>query len=156
MATFSYFHPLMKQMIKNDNHYKHYHEWMRIRIDMNCRCEFWIFFKWTVVFDVSVTVLHEIASILLEIVLTVALYLSMGTTQKSRWVKRKRFNRSRMFIFYTSVTEKSWLYSIRCEIQQTINWYRKYVHVHVWGHSCKKIILTFFISVLKLIQQFIS
>ena len=23
-----------------DNHYKHYPEWIRIRIDMNCRCEF--------------------------------------------------------------------------------------------------------------------
>ena len=42
---------------------------------------------------------HEIASILREIVLTVALHLSVGKAQKSRWVKRKRLNGSRMFIF---------------------------------------------------------
>ena len=51
---------------------------------------------------------HEIASILLEIVLTVRLHLSTEKAQKSRWVKRKRLNGSRMFIFYTSVTERSW------------------------------------------------
>ena len=37
-----------------DNHYTHYPERIRIRIDMNCRCEFRIFFKWTGVFYVSV------------------------------------------------------------------------------------------------------
>ena len=50
---------------------------------------------------------HEIAWILLEIVLTVALHLSTEKGQKLRWVKRKRLNGSKMFIFYTSVTEKS-------------------------------------------------
>ena len=50
---------------------------------------------------------HEIVSILLEIVSTVALNVSTGKAQKSRWVKRKRLNGSRMFIFYTSITEKS-------------------------------------------------
>ena len=50
----------------------------RIRTDLNCRCEFWIFFKWTAVFDVCYRQgsSHEIASILLEIVFTVALHLS--------------------------------------------------------------------------------
>ena len=57
---------------------------------------------------------HEIASILLEIVLTVALHLFTEKAQKSSWVKRKRLIRSRMFIFYTSVTEKSWFHSTRC------------------------------------------
>ena len=57
---------------------------------------------------------HQIASILLEIVLTVALHKSTENAQKSRWVKRKRLNESRMLIFYTSVTEKSWFLSIRC------------------------------------------
>ena len=36
-------------------------------------------------------------------------------------------------------------------LQRTINLYRKDVHVHFWGHLCKKLILTCFISVLKLI-----
>ena len=35
-----------------DNHYKHYPEWIRIRIDMNRWYGFWIFFNWTIVFDV--------------------------------------------------------------------------------------------------------
>ena len=96
---------------------------------------------------------HEIAFILLEIVLTVALHFSMGKAQKSRWVKRKRLNGSRMFIFYTSATEKSCFHSVRCYIQRTRNWYRIYRHVHVWGHLCKKKILTWFISVLKLITN---
>ena len=38
-----------------DNHYKHYPDWIKIWIDVNCRCEFWIFFKWIPVFDVNVT-----------------------------------------------------------------------------------------------------
>ena len=101
-----------------DNHYKHYPEWIRIRIDMNCRCQFWNFFYWTTVFYVSVTaravVGHEIASILLEIVLIVALHLSIEKAQKSRWVKRKRLNGSRIFIFHKSVIEKSWFHSVRC------------------------------------------
>ena len=50
---------------------------------------------------------HDITYILLEIVLAVALHLYTEKGQKSRWVKRKCLNGSRMFIFYTSVTEKS-------------------------------------------------
>ena len=57
---------------------------------------------------------HKIVSILLEIFLTVALHLPTGKAQKSTWVIRKRLNGLRMFIFYTSVTEKSWFHSIRC------------------------------------------
>ena len=52
---FSYFHSPC------DNHYKHYPEWIGIWIDMNWRCEFWIFFKWIVVFDMSVTVKAVVA-----------------------------------------------------------------------------------------------
>ena len=52
---------------------------------------------------------HDITYILLEIVLH--LYTEKG--QESRWVKRKRLNGSRMFIFYTSVTVYSWFLSIR-------------------------------------------
>ena len=66
-----------------DNHYKRYPEWIWIRIDMNYRCEFWVFLKWISVFDVSITVramVAMVASILLEIVLTVALRLSMEKT----------------------------------------------------------------------------
>ena len=102
------------------------------------------------------SVSHEIASILLEVVFTVALHFSTGKAKKSRWVKRKRLDGSRIFIFYTSVTEESWFHMIRCWIQRTINWYRKYVHVRVWDHLCKKSILTYFIFVLKLIKQGIS
>ena len=101
-----------------DNHYKNYPKWIRIRIDMNCRCEFWIFFSMNGRFLCECyrqgCDSHEITSILLEIVLTVALNLSEEKAQKSRWVKRKRLNGSRMFIYYTSVTEKSWFLSIRC------------------------------------------
>ena len=57
---------------------------------------------------------HEIACILLEIVLTVALNLSTEKAQKSMCVKRKRLNGSRMFIFYTNVIKKSWILSISC------------------------------------------
>ena len=57
---------------------------------------------------------HEVASILLKIFLRVELHLFMGKAQKSRWVKKKRLNGSRMFIFYTSITENSWSHSIRC------------------------------------------
>ena len=32
---------------------------------------------------------HELASILLEIVMTVSLYLSMGKSQESRWTEKK-------------------------------------------------------------------
>ena len=50
---------------------------------------------------------HEIASILLEIVLTIVLHLSMGKARKSRCVKRKRLNESSEWMNFTQASLKN-------------------------------------------------